>query len=136
MLGVALLLSPFASSAASVPRSARDIKPLLIGARVPTTTLRTPDGKAFDLGAAFAKRPTILIFYRGGWCPYCNAHLGQLQALEPKLLGLGYRILAVSPDRPEKLAQSVEKGRLGYTLLSDSAMAAAEAAIGPQPRAD
>ncbi|MDT8389929.1 MAG: peroxiredoxin-like family protein [Lentisphaeria bacterium] len=114
-------------TAPPVPASAADVRPLLIGASVPEVTLRTADGKAFDLGAAASRKPAILIFYRGGWCPYCSLHLGQLQEAEADLVKLGYQILAVSPDRPEKLAESVEKGKLSYTLLSDAAMDAAKA---------
>lgn len=109
-----------------VPNSAADIRPLLIGATVPQVALQTADGKAFDLSGAVAKKPTVLIFYRGGWCPYCNTHLGQLQTAEAELLKLGYQILAISPDRPEKLGESVEKHKLTYTLLSDHSMKAAQ----------
>ena len=110
-----------------VPASAKNISPLLIGASVPEVTLRTADGEAFELSAAVSRKPAVLIFYRGGWCPYCNLHLGQLQEAEDDLVKLGYQILAVSPDRPARLAESVEKGNLTYTLLSDSAMDAAKA---------
>jgi peroxiredoxin len=53
--------------------------------------------------------------------------LGQLQSIEGKLVALGYQILAVSPDRPEKLAPSVGKHGLKYQLFSDSKMTAAKA---------
>ena len=109
------------------PTSAQDIKPLLIGASVPDVTLQTAERKSFDLKEAVAKKPTILIFYRGGWCPYCNRHLGQLQTAEAGLLDLGYQILAISPDRPAKLRESEDKEKLTYTLLSDASMAAAKA---------
>jgi peroxiredoxin len=58
---------------------------------------------------------------------YCNLQLGQLQTMEAELLDLGYQILAISPDRPEKLAESVAKHKLSYTVLSDHAMNAARA---------
>lgn len=74
---------------------------------------------------AIAKKPTILVFYRGGWCPYCNLHLGQLQKIEAELIKIGYQIIAISPDTPEKLRQSIEKHKLNYLLLSDSKMTAA-----------
>lgn len=111
--------------AAGVAASAERIQPLRIGAKVSPLALQTPDGKAFNLSAAIEKKPAIVIFYRGGWCPYCNLQLGQLQTIESKLLDLGYQILAVSPDRPEKLAESVDKHKLTYALLSDHAMKAA-----------
>jgi len=122
-----LLLSGMTVRADEVPDAAQQVRPLLIGAEVPDVTLATGDGQAFDLQAAVAKQPTVIIFYRGGWCPYCNLDLRQLQAAEPELLKLGYRILAISPDRPAKLVESLAKQELTYTLLSDASMAAAKA---------
>ncbi len=49
------------------PDAAEKIRPLLIGARVPKLTLTTLAGEPFDLNAAVAKQPTVLIFYRGNW---------------------------------------------------------------------
>ncbi len=114
------------NEATDVAASAEDIRPLSVGITVPSLTLQGVDGKAFDLDKAIKRRPTVVIFYRGGWCPYCNLQLGQLQTIESKLLGLGYQILAISPDRPAKLAESINKHKLTYTLLSDHAMKAAQ----------
>jgi len=107
--------------------TAEDVRPLMIGQLIPDVGLKTAEGKAFDLRAAAQEQPLVLIFYRGGWCPFCNKHLGQLQQVDPQLRELGYRIVAVSPDRPEKLSGAAEKGGLSYTLVSDSSMAAAKA---------
>ena len=52
---------------AHVPDSADAVQPLDIGAEIPDVTLVNPQGGAFDLKAAVAKKPTVLIFYRGGW---------------------------------------------------------------------
>ncbi|MFA6954456.1 MAG: peroxiredoxin-like family protein [Thermoanaerobaculia bacterium] len=120
------LLAPF-SFAGGVPERAEEVCPILIGQKVPALVLRDEAGKPYDLAAAIARKPTILIFYRGGWCPYCNMHLAQLQKAEKSLVGLGYQILAVSPDRPEKLAAPKDKNGLQYVLLSDSEMIAARA---------
>lgn len=50
-----------------LPTLAENICPLLIGAMVPKLTLTAADGRSFDLNAAITKKPTVLIFYRGGW---------------------------------------------------------------------
>lgn len=50
-----------------VPTAAVNIQPLLVGASVPKLTLLTEEGIPFDLNTALAKKPTILIFYRGSW---------------------------------------------------------------------
>ena len=51
-----------------VANSAEEIHPLLVGMEVPKITgVTRTDGTPFDLNAAIAEKPTILIFYRGGW---------------------------------------------------------------------
>jgi peroxiredoxin len=45
-------------------------------------------------------QPAILVFYRGGWCPYCNLQLSELRLVESEAKALGYRMIAISPDRP------------------------------------
>ena len=102
-------------------------QPLMIGVPIPDLTLKTVSGESVNLRAAATEQPLVLIFYRGGWCPYCNVHLGQLQEIDPQLRELGYRIIAVSPDRLEELGKSIAKDQLTYTLLSDSTMEAAQA---------
>jgi peroxiredoxin len=119
------LLMLIALSAATVAFA--EVKPLLIGQPIPEVPLTTVDGEKFNLPAAAKEQPLVLIFYRGGWCPYCNAHLGQLQEIDPQLRELGYRIIAISPDRSEKMAESLDKVKMSYTLLSDSSMKAAKA---------
>lgn len=108
------------------PEKAEDISPLLIGESIPTVTLLDASGKNFDLNKAVAESPTILIFYRGGWCPYCNKHLSGLQEIEQDLKQAGYKIIAVSTDSPENLAKTQGKEKLSYTLLSDSDLTAAK----------
>lgn len=104
-----------------------EVKPLPVGQSIPEVKLKTVTGKDFDLAAVAKEQPLVIIFYRGGWCPYCNTHLGQLQEADSELRKLGFRIVAISPDRPEKLQESLDKGALSYTLLSDSSMNAAKA---------
>lgn len=107
--------------------SADKVSPLLISSQIPDVTVKDIDGKDVNLREAIAKQPTILIFYRGGWCPYCSRHLADLQKIEDELYEIGYQILAISPDRPEKLKATLQKNELDYTLLSDSPMTATKA---------
>lgn len=113
-------------STSEVPLSAELVHPLLPGAIVPSLTLSTIDKKDFELAVELAKKSTILIFYRGGWCPFCNMHLSQLQTVESELKALGFQIIAISPDLPEELNKTSVKENLSYTLLSDSSMSLAK----------
>ncbi len=116
-LGATLISVP----AIAAPAATADaVTPALIGTQLPTVNLRDVDGKPFDLQAAVAKAPTVLVFYRGGWCPYCNAQLAGLAKSADELKAMGYQIIGVSPDSPAELKKTIGKNKLDYTLVSDS----------------
>ncbi len=121
------LMILISSTGFTVPDKPEDICPVLIGTKLPEIALKTADGSAFNLNAAIAKQPTVLIFFRGGWCPYCNMHLGQLKTIEGALVNLGFQLIAVSPDRPEILNKPAKEEGLKYRLLSDNDMTASRA---------
>ncbi len=104
----------------SAPENAQDISPLLVGESIPMVMLKDANGKDFDLNKAVSMKPTILIFYRGGWCPFCSKQLAGLQEIAPELEKSGYQLLAISTDAPEGLMQSQSKEHLSYKLLSDA----------------
>lgn len=116
-----------AATTGPVAATPQEARPLAVGARAPGFVLQTPDGADFDLTAALAGKNTLLVFYRGGWCPFCNRHLAALAEIEPALLELGIRIIAISPDEPADLKPTIEKQKLNYTLLSDRTMQATAA---------
>ncbi|MTI89510.1 MAG: AhpC/TSA family protein [Balneolaceae bacterium] len=124
---VSLMLLSIPTHAQRVAPSADKVHPLLISSTIPDVSVKTIDGENVKLRELTSKKPTILIFYRGGWCPYCNQHLAELQQVEDKLYDMGYQVLALSPDRPTKLKESMNKHELDYTLLSDSPMNATKA---------
>jgi peroxiredoxin len=96
------------------------ISPLLIGERIPDITLSDVSGKKLNLLEVATQKPSVIVFYRGGWCPYCNLHLSELQTIEPDIIKAGYQIIAISPDSPESLQASISKNKLNYLLLSDN----------------
>jgi peroxiredoxin len=107
-------------AAQDLPASATDISPLLIGERIPAISVTDVEGKTISLLQLASQRQTVLIFYRGGWCPYCNVHLGELQTIEKDILSAGFQVVAISPDSPDSLRSSADKHDLNYMLLSDS----------------
>jgi peroxiredoxin len=109
-----------ANAQKDLPKSAIEIAPLLIGEKIASLTLKSVDDDDVVLETLFSKKRTILVFYRGGWCPYCNLHLAALGEAEKDLLSLGYQIIAISPDAPKALKATEEKDKVNYILLSDS----------------
>lgn len=112
---------------ATVPLSAEAINPILIGSKIPQLSLTEVDGSSFDLNKAVSKKPSILLFYRGGWCPFCTMQLKKLRTITPQLLTMGYQIIAITTDRPEKIRETIKEHKPNYTILSDSSMKAARA---------
>lgn len=109
-------------SAQDYAASASEVTPLLINETIPDVSLRNTDGELVRLRSVVSDKPAVLIFYRGGWCPYCNTHLAELQKIEAQIRDLGYQVIAISPDKPENLKASISKNDLNYTLMSDSPM--------------
>jgi peroxiredoxin len=110
-----------------LPAMPEAVCPLLIGKKIPDINLKTPNAKSVNLLNRIGEKPTVLIFYRGGWCPYCNRHLAAIGEAEAEVLKLGYQIIAISPDHHSKLAATMDKQKLNYELLSDSAGVLAQA---------
>jgi len=98
-------------------------EPVSVGEGAPDFTLEDMQGNQVTLSAAKGKAPTVLVFYRGYWCPFCAHQLSELRSLlkanEP------VRFLAISVDDHEKTKQLMEKiaadgnGPVNYTMLSD-----------------
>ncbi|HUP25133.1 MAG TPA: hypothetical protein VNB06_19610 [Thermoanaerobaculia bacterium] len=59
--------SSFARQLATPAGSPTEIRPLLIGSEVPSAEVRSVDGQAADLREIVLGKPTLLLFYRGGW---------------------------------------------------------------------
>ena len=120
-----LTVSSALANPATVAPDAKSARPLAVGATAPDASVQSPDGAALSLAALLAEKPTVLVFYRGGWCPYCNRQLAELATFEPQFLELGFQIIALSTDAPAGLAPTAAKNKTAYRHLSDRAMSAA-----------
>ena len=114
-----ILLAISGLSFAQIAEKAEDISPLLIGEKIPKQDLISVDNKAVSTNDIFNKK-TVLIIYRGGWCPYCNSQLMEMQEIENQIIALGYQIVAISPDSPKFLKETTKEDKLNYQLFSDS----------------
>lgn len=108
-----------AQVAMTVPNDPKAAKPLPVGSEVPKVNLTNGANKSVSLKQVLNGKPTVLVFYRGGWCPFCTKQLADLGKNEQKLRDMGYQIIAISPDIPAELAKTTEKGELTYQVFSD-----------------
>jgi peroxiredoxin len=104
---------------ADLAPSAEAARPLPVDHKAPTAELIGLDSHATTLAELIADKPTILIFFRGGWCPFCSRQLAALGEHELELRSLGFQIVAVTAEAAEKLAATAEKNHVRYRLFSD-----------------
>ena len=110
-----------------------EIQPLKAGDPAPNFTVYRVDGTAFHFEPDKLKNPTLIIFYRGGWCGACNQQLRDVSSVVPEIKQMGVDIIFPNGDRPEILYSSLKPETktaiegLNYTLLSDSDLNAAQA---------
>jgi len=115
------------SAVADIPSDPAQVQPLAVGMRAPAFSAQTKDGLLRTFSPESYQKPTVVIFYRGGWCPYCNMQLSDLHLVEPKLRQSGFEVVFLSTDRPAILYSSLKSEHIDYTLLSDSRLEAAKA---------
>jgi len=115
------------TAVAEVPNDPNDVRPLSVGTRAPAFAAQTVDGKVRAFSSDGYQKPTVVIFYRGGWCPFCNTQLSGLHTVEAKLRERGFEIVFLSTDQPKLLYSSLKDADIHYTLLSDSHLKAAQA---------
>lgn len=75
----------------------------------------------------------VVLFYRGSWCPYCNAQLRAFERASPTLADAGGRVVALSVDDEATTAELVERHHLtmpvGYGANAEAISAATGAFV-------
>lgn len=90
------------------------------GSRLPDGELLDVAGEPATLAETLDGKPAVIVFYRGGWCPYCNIALRTYQAqLVPALAERGISLIAISPQTPDGSLSTKESKELTFTVLSD-----------------
>jgi peroxiredoxin len=92
---------------------------LKVGDRAPSIVLGNAKGETVDVSALLKKGPVIVVFYRGGWCPFCNLELRAFQRFLPDIEAAGASLVAISPKKPDDSLSTAEKNALTFEVLSD-----------------
>ena len=99
---------------------------LRAGDRAPEFTLPNHKGESLGLSDLLDGSTLVLSFYRGGWCPYCNLELNALQQRVQEMEALGSRLVAISPEMPDKSLDTRERHELSFDILYDQGNRVAE----------
>lgn len=104
----------------------------------PALTLDTVGDGTLSVTRHLANSYGVVLFYRGPWCPYCNAQLAGFARAKEKLDELGIKVIALSVDNRADAAALVEKHRLnfpvGYGVDADKIAASTGAYVNDSPR--
>ena len=107
------------------------------GDTFPRLTISTTNGQTLTLPDAFAGDFGVVLFYRGSWCPYCNAQLRAFERAGEALAGAGVKVAALSVDDNETTAALVNKHKLtfpvGYGAVAPEIASLTGAFINPDP---
>ena len=103
----------------------------------PRLTISTTDGRVLTIPDAFAGDFGVVLFYRGSWCPYCNAQLRAFERVGQALADAGIRVIALSVDDEKTTAALAAKHKLtfpvGYGAVASDVAALTGAFVNPDP---
>src|SRR5260370_10014549 len=100
------------------------------GAPFPRLTIELPGGRTLDLPDAAAGHFSVVLLYRGAWCPYCNAQLRAFQRSLDRLTGLGVLVAALSVDDEATTRELIAKYGLQFPVGHSADARAVPAATG------
>ncbi len=89
------------------------------GSKVPDLSLKDIAGKSIEL--AKLQKTTVLVFYRGSWCPYCIKQLKSIdKEVMPKLNLKTQQLIAISVDSVKVAKKMKRNNNFSFDLISDS----------------
>jgi peroxiredoxin len=103
----------------------------------PALTIEPVDSQPLTLPDAAAGRFAVILFYRGAWCPDCNAQLRAFQRAHDRLAALDADVFALSVDDAATTRELVAKHGLtfpvGHSADAQAVAAATGAFVNPDP---
>lgn len=90
-----------------------------VGEYAPEFDLPNAIGGHTSLYDSLQKGPVVLVWYRGGWCPYCNLQLQHIQTKLAEIHEAGGQVIAISPELPDMTMTTKERHMLEFQVLSD-----------------
>ncbi len=83
------------------------------------------NGEAVQLSELWTEGPIVLMWYRGGWCPYCNLQLQAMQKALKAIEGTGAKLVVLTPELPEKAKETAAANDVDFVALHDEGNATA-----------
>ncbi len=98
-----------------------------IGAKAPDATLKNSEGQTVSLSSTWKEGSALVVFYRGGWCPYCNSQMRDLTLSAQDFAERAITPVAISVDTIDETAKTDRTYNIPFPLLSDPELLAHKA---------
>ena len=98
-----------------------------LGQPAADATVFDAQGKAASLAALWKDGPIVLVFYRGGWCPFCNFQVRSIARAYPEFQKRGVTPVMISVDRASEAAKTRATYQIPFPVLSDPDLVAHKA---------
>lgn len=90
-----------------------------VGSSAADGTLKDAGGKSVQLSDYWKRGWILVVFYRGGWCPFCNFQIRELTRAKPEFDERGVTPVLLSVDRVSEAAKTSAAYDIPYPVLSD-----------------
>ncbi len=97
---------------------------LKVGEKVPAFESDTYAGEKVSSADLMEMGPLLVIFYRGGWCPFCNFQVRQITQAYSRFQERQVTPVLISVDKTDGALLLQEAYDIPFPVLSDSKLAA------------
>lgn len=93
---------------------------LIVGDQAPKfSSLQTSDKKFFSSIDKLKEGSLIVVFFRGSWCPYCEAYIDSLRMSYNKMVDEGANLVLITPEQPKYSFILTESKAIKFPIIFD-----------------
>lgn len=86
------------------------------GETFPALNIPAVGGGIIQIPESLQGSYSVVLIYRGAWCPYCQAQLAGFQRASEKLAEAGVKVVALSVDDEATTIGTIEKHKLSFPV--------------------
>ncbi|NCN11075.1 MAG: redoxin domain-containing protein [Leptospira sp.] len=91
-----------------------------LGQVIQNFQLTDTKGKRQTLDSLLKKGPVVVSFFRGSWCPYCNAQLKNYQEYHSQFKAKNATLVAITPETTKSLNDKNFGDEFDFIILQDT----------------
>lgn len=97
-----------------------------VGDQVPNVDLISTEGSTYSLKNLIEGKKSIIVLYRGGWCPYCTTQMSGLAKAQKEIRAQGFQIIGVTGEDLSLTNKFSNEHELPYKIFTDEGITLAK----------